>query len=269
MKHILALLFVCTLFTAGEVVAQHGVDYIVTSDLGSGVKTPSEVYELVGRQRSQKPTWAVVEMNGEPTGVNGQLRKITQGKNASTYVVGTDTIGLPNKDYRMNKDTLYNSRSQKLECIIIELKECECGPKTGILFGEDSVTTNSFPAHKMVLDSASAEWRQEGSFFVPGVSAEEVNTLDPSETSAYGLAITTTDGAVCEIFWLRAEERIAETKVQLYEVSLREGRRFAQTDAGYTLDGKLIQSMKVVKPHNPIKKVSGAKKGKHKKRTKI
>lgn len=266
----LVFLFLSAMFTTAGVMAQHGVDHIVTDELASTVKAPSEVFELVARPKTEKPTWAVIEKDGEPTGVSGQIKQLDRGEKASTYVVGTDTIALPNKDYKMEKGLLYNSRLQKLECVIIELKDCECGPKTGILFGEDSVTTNTFPTHKMILDSAEVVWRQEGSFFVPGVLANDVNTLDASEVSAYGLALQTEAGGTCEIIWLHAEDRMGETKTQVYEASLREGKRFAQTDNGYTLDGKLIlPSSKVIKQYTPTRQVKGLKKSQHKKRTKV
>lgn len=269
MKNMVSLFF-SAIFAVSGVMAQHGVDHIVTDELASTAKAPSEVFELVARPRAQKPTWAIVEKDGEPTGVSGPLTELHRGEKASTYVVGTDTIALPNKDYKMEKGLLYNSRSQKLECIIIELKDCECGPKTGILFGEDSVTTNTFPAHKMVLDSVEVIWRQEGSYFIPGVIAEDVNTVDSSPVSAYGLAIQTEEGATCEIIWLHTEDRVTQTKIQVYEATLREGKRFAQTENGYTLDGKLIlPSSKVLKQYTPPTEVRGAKKNKHKKRTKI
>ena len=79
MKNNIFVLLFCAGLAQSSALAQHHVDYIATDELAQSVKVPSQVLELVARPKSQKPTWAVLEMNGEPTGVYGQLREVSRG----------------------------------------------------------------------------------------------------------------------------------------------------------------------------------------------
>ena len=271
MKNVFVLLFCAGIAQSGAL-AQYHVDYIATEELAQSVKVPSQVLELVARPKSQKPTWAILEMNGEPTGVYGQLREVSRGQKATTYVVGTDTVALPNKDYQMKKGILYNSRSQKLECVILELKSCMCTAKTGIIFTKDSVTTNTHPeAYKMIFSTTTDYlWVYDENMLVPAVPSYIVDSLDENLVADYALAVITEDGAICDLLWLHRDELQGQTKQDVYIADKRACRRFAVTvEGGYTFDGKPVSGVMVLTPYTPPKGSGKSLKQPHKKRAKF
>ncbi len=255
----------------GTLAQQQNFKNIATDELTAQVKVPSRVDHIEARRKSEKPTHAIVEMNGKPTEIFGELRQVSQGKLASTYVIGTntDTIGLPNKDFTMQGRILYNSKGRKIECVIIDLADCECGPKTDIAFKRDSITTNMVPTHKMIAYLTEVEWKHEGKLASPRIPSLVIDTADGSPTSAYALTIQTADGAICEAFPLELVRVEDLTVSNMYEVSLRHGSRFKETPEGVTFDEKLVQAYLVLKQVNDPKDVKGAKKNKHKKRTQL
>ena len=273
MKNVFVLLFCAGLAQSGAL-AQYHVDYIATDELAQSVKVPSQVLELVARPKSQKPTWAILEMNGEPTEVYGQLREVSRSQKTTTYVVGMDTVALPNKDYQMKKGILYNSRSQKLECVILELKSCMCTAKTGIIFTKDSVTTNTHPeAYKMIFSTTTDHlWVYDENMLVPAVPSYIVDSLDENPVADYALAVITEDGAICDLLWLHRDELVGQTKQFVYIVDKREGKRFAVTvEGGHTFDGRPVNGVMVLTPYTPPKGSGKSLNRKHKKkkRTKI
>ncbi len=267
----LASLFFSAIFALSGAIAQQNFQNIITDDLVENTKVPSRVDYLVAKPKSEKPTNAIIEVDGEPTEIFGQLKQVSKGLVASSYVIGTnpDTIGLPNKDYTMKGAILYNNKGQKLECLIIDLADCECGPKTDIAFNRDSVTANMVPTHKMIAYLTDVEWKHEGARMSPRIPSMAIDTVDSSPMSTYKLAVWTLDGAICEVFPLELTRVEGLTISNVYEVSLRHGSRFKETSEGGTFDGKLVQAYLVLKQHNEPVVTKGEKKNKHKKRTKI
>lgn len=261
MKHILIFTILCMSMLVQNVSAQNRDQFIDISDdeVASAALTPSEVYQLPGRKRQTKPTWALVETNSEPSGSIGILREIRRGKDVTTYTVGgVDTVALPNNRFRMAKDSiLYASRGgarwHKLEAIILEMKTCLCTPKTGLAFSRDSVTQNTYPdAYKMVLWVENFKWLYWENMLVPALSAHLVDTIDQRADAAYAISVSTENGANCGLLWLHREDLPGPVKETVYTVSTREGKRFAFTeDSGYTFDGEKIKALIVLRPYVP------------------
>lgn len=272
MKYLLIFLALCASMLAADSLAQsQGQFYDISDDeVASAAQSPNEVYEIIGRTRQSKPTWALIETNGQPSGSSGVLRAIHRGKVATTYTVGgVDTVALPNNRFRMNKDSiLCTSKGQKIEAIILEMKTCLCTKKTGLVFARDSTTLNTHPStYKKVMKLDEFGWLQAEGLLRPTISSHLVDSVDGSKESAYAVSVTTDSGANCALLWLHREERPGIVKEIVYTVSPHEGKRFAVTqEGGYTFDEEPIQSLLVLKSYQP-KGIGKAKKGRHNTRT--
>ncbi len=253
--------------------AQKNFKNVVTNDFSDNVRVPYEVNYLVAKKNYKGLTHVVVLENQKEVGVYSTLRKVNHGEAGSTYVIeqNLDTIGLPNSDFKMDKETICNDKGEKLECLFIDLAPCECGPKTDIAFNRDSTTKNMDPVqHKMILYLDEVMWHREGKMIAPRILAADVDMADNSPNSSYSLSLMLWDGSICGSFPLSlsyAEDLVNKTNV--YEVSLRDGDRFQETPNGYALDEKLISAYLVTKPIPPAPKAKGKKKIAHKKRVKI
>lgn len=264
------IFLIAMLFLGGGASAQKTTYFDISDDeVAKTAQTPNEVYELVGRNGQKKPTWALIETNGESSGASGHLKKIYSGKVADTYTVADkDTIALPKRyKFELSSGILYNSQGKKLEAVILEMKSCLCTPKTGLVF-KDSLTVNTVPhVYKKVLQTSTDHWwlSDEG-MLVPAVSAHLIDTLDSNPNGVYGLSVATKAGAVCDILWLQRDEIPGPVKHTVYVVSKREGKRFGVTkEGGYTFDGAPIKGVMVL-TIAPLPKANGAIKRKHKKR---
>lgn len=265
----------CLLLT--EACVQERVVYVAESlDSNALVIFPNTVYAQEGRPRQKKPTFGSIEVNGEQVHT-GNIILLSRGDTTSIYQVGADTsvrVVLLNADYFYSTETGVLQRVShfwgniNVECLVMEPDPCECNKKNGIQFDNDSITKNMMPRQKMILNLALTDvlWINDGIRLVPAISSIIIDEVDPQE-AVYGLAISTTDGATCDVLWLERQIRNTKTKDMVYQLSLRDdGLRFMPTPAGYSLDGRLITGFKVVRGVKPQSK--GTKKQKHKGETK-
>lgn len=252
------LLLLASLLGTEAAQAQQGITYVISEDVTGHAITPGTIYEIIGRKRQRDRTWGSVEINGEQV-YKGPISLRSHGMNTSLYQVGPDTtvqVELPNDLYAMKDSIVVDItgwKPRKVECLVMEPDRCECSPGEGIVFGPDSITTNTNLPFKLIVRLADTDstitWIPDGERLAPGIPVMAIDTLDTKE-AWYAITVTTIDGRQsCDYFTLHRDEYDWETKFAVYRTSLREyGLRFAEIDKDHhTLDGKLITEIQVVK----------------------
>lgn len=250
--------------------------YIDGSNLPSDVMLPTEASFIQASPDRKEPTWGLLETKGGDSLIAcGPIKQLERGEKTSIYDVKGRRIGLPNHAYAMGTDsivrTMLTHKPKKCEVISMIFDFCPCGQKGGIEFGKDSITTNTYPPYRMLLEFSvdSAIWINnvsEGAYNLPAVPIETILALDTSKTARYGLALVTEKKIVCDIFLLGPEDHNGLTKRQLYEAYAREVRnRFGFIGEELTLDGEIVKKMILVTTNIPPKS-KGYKNQNHDKR---
>lgn len=126
------LLFLVAIFTM--TLPLNGQNTTILASASDSIFLPGEVYGLVGRQRSTKFTWVIVE---DEDVQYSRGRAVFHGNdNTVSYfrIGGTDTIfALPNMHYGKLGQVITDRRGNKLECIVIEPydENCACDEGSG------------------------------------------------------------------------------------------------------------------------------------------
>lgn len=207
---------------------------------------PAKVYILVGKKNQKKPTWGMVEENGNPTEVTGNISQKTAGELYSVYRVTETEFVLPSNSFSMKKGIL-TWKGKNVEALTLEFQpaqECE-----DLAIGKDSLTKYLNPAHKLVLDVDTDQmvWITEGLYSIPSLNVDAVDTLTFSTKNAfYLLGIKGEDGKVCNVLSLNRDKLHGK---MVYAPSPREGIRFTEKDGDYHLDGKRITGFVILAPN--------------------
>lgn len=221
-----------------------GQNHFVLLEAEETALDPTKVYVLVGKQRQSKPTWAMVEENGNSTGIAGNLRHVRENDRYSVFRVAEVEFTLPNASFTMT-DGILRWRGKKVEALTLEFQpEDECEALT---LSKDSLTKNMIPAHKLVLDLEVSEavWHIEGSYMVPSFPVEVVDLVHTSTETSYVLGVRNEDGKMCKALSLGRDKSDQSGKL-VYEPRFREGNRFFEKDGEYYLDGAKVTGFTIL-----------------------
>jgi hypothetical protein len=250
--------------------------YIDGSNLADDVMTPTKVSFIQGSRKQTKrgtPTWGMLEANNGDSVISaGPMKQISRGDTLSIYLVKGHKVALPTKAYPSIGNIVNTRKGKPIEALAMEFEKCACTKETGIMFGRDSITTNTYPPYKMLIEFPvdSAKWSIAGSgngrYLVPGVLANLINSLDTSRNAPYGLAAVSKDGATCDIVWLQADDYEGTVKTQIYFGNLKEeGKRFDFVDGQYTFEHDQVLTFKLL-TRAPAEEVGGVEDRPHDKR---
>jgi hypothetical protein len=206
---------------------------------------PAKVYILVGKKNQKKPTWGMVEENGNPTEAAGNISQVKDGNEYSIFRVLDIQFVLPSNSFSMKNGTL-QWKGKTVEALTLEFKpaeECE-----GLSIGKDSLTKHMNPQHKLALnvDLDQALWYTEGAYTVPSLPVDLVDSLSTATKEAYYiLGIKGEDGRICKALALNRDQLLGKI---VYIPSFREGGRFTEKDGEYYLDGEKVTGFAVLGP---------------------
>ncbi len=212
---------------------------------------------IKAKKRSTQATTAIVKINGEPVDTSAKpLRKLqlpvnTYNKTAQ-YRLGEDMIiSLPVAEFSMKDSILRDRKGKKIECLILDIEQKQVKQADKLVFGQDSLTTNTISTYRLIkefsLNEEGVEWRKKGRFLFPAISTDAVDYNDKPNNYVYGVAVKTDDGVIHTPLWTEVEEFWTKVKLRVYTTDVHEGKRFTRKGDDFFFDDKPIKSLVVMR----------------------